>query len=152
MRYIQESNISEYLNIFLHFTFQNRGRFSDGKRSDELDEAYGPSFNSAGLALDSNKFTLPEPQTFPGEKLKTAIRKPESNINPNLGIKSKITPHRDEVEKECQQGSDHEESIYSKNKDNAAFKSLYAGSDKKFQCSGGNEASEKYKESSLRTR
>ena len=60
------------------FNFQNRGRFGDLKRTDDLEEAFASGFLHAGPGMDRNRFLLPPSSGGPGPIFKLSDENYES--------------------------------------------------------------------------
>ena len=51
--------------------FQNRGRFSDTKRPDEIDDSFGSNFIHAGLGIERDRQLFSEAQHLKTDKFKS---------------------------------------------------------------------------------
>ena len=72
------------MNILNRFGFQNRGRFGDLKRTDDLEEAFASGFLHAGPGIDRNRFLLPASSGGPGPIFKLSDENYESKDNTDV--------------------------------------------------------------------
>ena len=67
--------------------FQNRGRFSDTKRPDEIDDSFGSNFIHAGLGIERDRQLFSEAQHLKTDKFKSiqGENRSEFHLTPNSG-------------------------------------------------------------------
>ena len=87
---------SSYKSILI-FVFQNRGRFSDAKRPEDMDDTFGSNFIHTGIGIERDRLLFSEAQKAEKTKYSGGETRGNNFLNHNIG--KIITPRKDRIEK-----------------------------------------------------
>ena len=98
--------------VYFHL-FQNRGRFSDPKRSDEIDESFGSNFIHNGLGIERDRLLFSEAQNMKMDKSKLTGSESRPEALLNQIIRKDISTPKEKKETRYSPSNEHNDNVKS---------------------------------------
>ena len=81
---------SSYKSILI-FVFQNRGRFSDAKRPEDMDDTFGSNFIHTGIGIERDRLLFSEAQKAEKTKYSGGETRGNNFLNHNIGCSERFS-------------------------------------------------------------
>ena len=96
---------------FISIFFQNRGRFSDPKKSDEIDESFGSNFIHNGMGIERDRLLFSEAQNMKMDKSKITGSESRPEAFLNQIIRKDISSQKEKKEIRCNPINEQNENV-----------------------------------------